>query len=594
MRRSTLIAALALPAALAVAAAMPALFPSGRLVQALENRLCKPRGVTCQIASAHLSLLPLPQITAQDVTASLDGRPGVRRAQSVTARLALWPLLKGQLAFSSLTLEDADLAIDTKGLHGPDGTAIMLIEALSTQAKRWTDFPVHRVALNRSRLIDLQGREWADQLLLELGLPGQNDAMALNGSARWRGETVRVTARLAQPRDLANGGRSEILIGLTAPLLAVSLEGVANGGALAQVNGQFTASSANPAAMAAWFGEGEALWPSAPFATAGSARFARELVALTMNKFTIGKTQLEGNVAFRRDAKGLQLTGTLAADTLDLPLPQGTFGPRFMQEDQNEWSLFSQERPIAVDLRLSATSAKIGRIAVSNLGMALMVRDRKADLVLAGADYAGGTMKGRMSISDADGRLDLKLQGHLDAVDLARALAPFGAKRMNGTVHAHMQLETRGSSDLELWRGLDGRASLTIKQGDLVGINVPEILRRIEKRPLLTALDLRGGRTPFEQAQASLRIAQGVATISEASLVSPATLIELSGSLYLPERIIALKGLAAPNRPEGAALPFEIKGSFDEPALIPDARALIRRSGAAAPFFKPSAAQPNN
>ena len=544
MRRSTLIAALALPAALAVAAAMPALFPSGRLVQALENRLCKPRGVTCQIASAHLSLLPLPQITAQDVTASLDGRPGVRRAQSVTARLALWPLLQGQLAFSSLTLEGADLAIDTKGLHGPDGTAIMLIEALSTQAKRWTDFPVHRVALNRSRLIDLQGREWADQLLLELGLPGQNDAMALNGSARWRGETVRVTARLAQPRDLANGGRSEILIGLTAPLLAVSLEGVANGGALAQVNGQFTASSANPAAMAAWFGEGEALWPSAPFATAGSARFARELVALTMNKFTIGKTQLEGNVA--------------------------------------------------VDLRLSATSAKIGRIAVSNLGMALMVRDRKADLVLAGADYAGGTMKGRMSISDADGRLDLKLQGHIDAVDLARALAPFGAKRMNGTVHAHMQLETRGSSDLELWRGLDGRASLTIKQGDLVGINVPEILRRIEKRPLLTALDLRGGRTPFEQAQASLRIAQGVATVSEASLVSPATLIELSGSLYLPERIIALKGLAAPNRPEGAALPFEIKGSFDEPALIPDARALIRRSGAAAPFFKPSAAQPNN
>lgn len=592
MRRATLIASLALPTALAVAATLPALFPSARLAKALENRLCAPRNIACDIGAAHLSLLPLPHINAQNVTLALHDQPGVRRAQSVQADLSLSALFKGQLAFSHLTLNGAELAVDTKALRGADGTAIVLIESLTAQTQRWTHLPVQHIALNDTRLVDLQGGEWADQASITLDLPGKAGALSFNGSARWRGEIVRVTARLAQPLDLVKGGRSDVLLGFTAPLISASLEGVANGGTLPQVNGQFTMTSSNPSAMAAWFGEADRMWPVTGFATTGSARFARELVTLSMNKFTLGKAAMEGNVAFRKDANGVQLTGTLATDNLDLPWIDGALGPRFDADDDGGWPLLNQERPVHIDLRLSAGQAKLGRVAVSNLGLALIVRERKADLVLAGADYAGGRLKGRLALTHAQNHWDVKLQSQLDGVDMGRALAPFGTKRMNGTMNAQLMIEARGTTGLELLRSLDGRATIGIKQGDIVGINVPEILRRIEKRPLLTALDLRGGRTPFEHAHINLRLANGIAVVSETSFTSPATVIELSGSLYIPERIVALKGVAAPHRTEGLALPFDIKGSFDEPSLIPDVRALIRRSGAAAPFFAPSSPVP--
>lgn len=587
MRRSTLIAALSIPAALAIAAALPGFFPSARLAHVLEKRICTSRGISCHVGTAHLALLPWPRIVAHDIVVARGDKPGVARAGQLTADVSLFPLLTGRLVLSALSLTDAEIAVDTKAMHSAEGTAVVLIEGLSAQEQRWTSLPFERVRVTASRLTDLRGREWASEADLKIDLPGTTGSLILNGSARWRGEIVRVTARVMQPRDLAAGGRSDILAGVTSPLLSLSLEGIATGGPLMQVNGTFTAMSANPAALALWLDEGDALLPPTAFSTSGNARFARGLVALTMNKFTVGKTELEGNVAFRRDSKGVQLTGTLAADKLDLAWPNGVSGHAFIAERERDVAPLLRGEPIAADLRLSAASVTLGQVALTNVGLALIARERKIDVVLAGADFAGGRVKARLGVAHTAPRMDAKLQAHFEAVDLGKALAPLGPKRMNGTLTAQALLETRGSTAAEFLRELDGKITLAVKQGDLVGINVPEILRRIEKRPLLTALDIRGGRTPFETAGATIRIVNGVAELSDASIVSPATHIDLTGSLQLPERVVALKGLAAPNRAEGAALPFEIKGSFDEPALIPDARALIRRSGAAAPFFAP-------
>jgi AsmA protein len=59
----------------------------------------------------------------------------------------------------------------------------------------------------------------------------------------------------------------------------------------------------------------------------------------------------------------------------------------------------------------------------------------------------------------------------------------------------------------------------------------------------------------------------------------------------IPERELDLKGtaaLVAPPRPGAAPfeLPFIVQGSWDDPIMLPDPEALIRRSGAAAPLYK--------
>jgi AsmA protein len=67
--------------------------------------------------------------------------------------------------------------------------------------------------------------------------------------------------------------------------------------------------------------------------------------------------------------------------------------------------------------------------------------------------------------------------------------------------------------------------------------------------------------------------------------------LALAGQASIPERELDLKGtaaLVAASR-AGAApfeLPFIVQGSWDDPIMLPDAEALIRRSGAAAPLLR--------
>jgi AsmA protein len=42
---------------------------------------------------------------------------------------------------------------------------------------------------------------------------------------------------------------------------------------------------------------------------------------------------------------------------------------------------------------------------------------------------------------------------------------------------------------------------------------------------------------------------------------------------------------------EPTQLPFEVIGSWDDPAIVPDAQSLIRRSGAAERLYRESGAQ---
>jgi AsmA protein len=73
-------------------------------------------------------------------------------------------------------------------------------------------------------------------------------------------------------------------------------------------------------------------------------------------------------------------------------------------------------------------------------------------------------------------------------------------------------------------------------------------------------------------------------------VAGPAVNLALAGTASIPQREFDLTGTASlvtPVRPGAApfALPFIVQGSWDDPIMLPDAEALIRRSGAAAPLL---------
>jgi AsmA protein len=128
-------------------------------------------------------------------------------------------------------------------------------------------------------------------------------------------------------------------------------------------------------------------------------------------------------------------------------------------------------------------------------------------------------------------------------------------------------------------------AALTGRQGALTGINVEQLLRRLERRPL-------SGRQRIPQrahaVRQDCRCRCGSRTAPRRSNRprSKARRERCTGGLGLrsPPRDLDLKGIAslfaAPRdrRPAPFELPFVVQGPWDDPLMLPDPEILIRRS----------------
>ncbi len=74
-------------------------------------------------------------------------------------------------------------------------------------------------------------------------------------------------------------------------------------------------------------------------------------------------------------------------------------------------------------------------------------------------------------------------------------------------------------------------------------------------------------------------------------ITGPTVRVALAGSASIPSREVDLTGTAAlvslaKEKVRPFELPFFVQGAWDDPVMLPDAEALIRRSGAAAPLLK--------
>ncbi len=131
-------------------------------------------------------------------------------------------------------------------------------------------------------------------------------------------------------------------------------------------------------------------------------------------------------------------------------------------------------------------------------------------------------------------------------------------------------------------------SSVTAQHGALTGINVEQVLRRLERRPLSGSGDFRNGRTPFDKLNLALKVANGIVSVEDASVDGTAVKLALTGSASIPARDLDLKGSASLlNGPNDVAfeLPFVVIGPWDDAFPLPDPASLIRRSGAAAPLL---------
>lgn len=546
---------------------------------------------------ASVTLFPKGSVSFADVVLGDPQRPALT-AERLTARLRFFPLLVGRVEISDISLEKPTIAVDVDRDGGSNWSA--LIAALARGQKPQGNRTV--AAFSEMRIDDgtLLLRNAEDRTVetlhgidFSLAWPSISRSLGATGHFIWHGEKIDASVTLADFAAALGGNRSGVKLRLSGAPMNAAFEGAFSVKPTLKVEGTLAADAVSLRRAMTWAGH-------EPLPGGGFGRFAikaqtsvvGDTISLSSVNVELDGNSAEGVLSFANEGRQT-LQGTLAADTLNLTPYISTV--RLLGGNQQAWN-DSRLAPEGLsgmdfDLRVSAANVVMGSAKVGRTAIGANLHNGKLMISIGEAQAFGGIVKGSLALTNFSSGVDFRSQVQFADVELENCLGQlFGLKRLEGRGTVSVSIDGTGESVLALTRTLNGTASLTGRDGAISGIDVEQLLKRLERRPLSGGGDFRSGTTPYDKIAVNLRLTQGTVEVQDVTVESAAVRLSLAGSASIPDRELDLKGtaaLVAPTRAGGQpfGLPFVVQGSWDEPTMLPDTEALIRRSGAAAPLL---------
>ncbi len=544
---------------------------------------------------ASVSLFPSGSVNFADVALG-DAKQPALVAERLTARLRFFPLLIGRVEIADVSLDHPRIMIEF--LQNGQSNWSALMDAL-TRSQATT----HRVAAFSEMRIDggtVTIRDEARQLNetlygveFSLAWPSISKTFGATGRFIWHDAPMDASLTLADFAAALAGSRSGVKLRIAGAPMKAAFDGSVSFKPTLKIEGTTAADAPSLRNAVIWSGQ-------KPLPGGGFGRFAikarTNVVGGTISLSGVN-VELDGNTAegvltFAADGRQT-LQGTLAADALDLTPYVSTV--RLIAANERAWNngriTLDGLAGLDLDLRLSAANVVVSNAKLGRTAIAANLRNGHLVLTVGEAQAYGGIIKGSMTLANFEQGVDIKSQLNFTEVDLESCLGQlFGLRRLEGKGNISLAVEGSGDSVLAVTQALNGTASLTGTNGALAGLNVEQLLRRLERRPLSGGGEFRSGRTPFDKMTVTLKINQGMVTVEDVKIEGAAVVLGLAGSASIPARELDLKGtaaLVAPPKPGATPfeLPFIVQGSWDDPIMLPDPELLIRRSGAAAPLL---------
>jgi AsmA protein len=587
---------------LAVLGCMALLTSDDKVREAVKAELHSVTGLELTLrGNVAVSLFPTGSITFTNVALGDDTQPALTAARA-TARLRFFPLFVGRIEIADVTLVEPQIMVE----FNPNGSSnwSTLVDRLARtpgpQPKRAELVaPFSEIALEGGTIILRDASRGIYETLrgvqLALAWPSISKTFAATGRVIWRGEPLDTTINLSDFAAALAGNRSGIKVRLQGVPIKFAFEGSMSVRPTLKIDGTVAADAVALRDTLHWAG-------LRPLTGGGFGRFslkAKTAIAGGTIALSAVNVELDGNAAegvITYATAGRQtLQGTLAAEELDLTPYISTI--QLLTSNDRDWN----RMPIVLDglsgfdldLRLSAARITLSRAKLNRTALAANLRGGSLTVTIGEAQAFGGIAKGSFVLAASEHGADLKSQMQFTDVDLESCLNElFNLRRIEGRGNISIAVEATGNNVLGLTRTMNGTAQLTGRQGAIVGLNVEQLLRRLERRPLSGTGDFRTGRTPFEKMTMNVKIAQGIATIENGLIEGPKVRLALGGQASIPGREFDLRGIAAligsgaADAPPAFELPFVVQGPWDDPLMLPDTQALLQRSPAAAPLLR--------
>jgi AsmA protein len=550
----------------------------------------------------QVSLFPTGYVSLSDIIlGDTNAEDPPLAAEKLTARLRFFPLLLGRIEVSDVALVNPRIAL----VRQKDGTSnwapllaslqknfdpkakstektVSFSEIRITGGTIWLQDETHAIS-ERLRDVDIS-----------LAWPAISKSFAATGRVNWRYEPIEIAVTLADFAAALQGDRSGLKVRVAGPPLKAAFDGAIGLRPTLKIDGALSADSNSLRRAMVWAG-------GRPLPGGGFGKFSLKAqtnvvagtVALSQVNLEIDGNAAEGVLTLATNGRQT-VQGTLAADEIDLTPYLSTIRPLAISDREWSRSPLDLEGLAAneLDLRLSAAKMTIGSAKLGRTAIAANLRGGRMTVTVGESQAFGGVIKGSLGLAASERGADFRSQLQFTNVDLESCIGElFGIRRIEGKGNLSLTLDGSGPNVYALTRTLNGTATLTGAKGALTGLNVEQLLRRLERRPLSGGSEFRTGRTPFDTLGIDIKVAQGIANLENVTLAGPSVKLSVTGQASIPARDLDLKGTATllgSTTAEGRnafELPFVVYGQWEDPVMLPDPQILIRRSGAAAPLL---------
>ncbi|TCT01587.1 AsmA family protein [Aquabacter spiritensis] len=568
------------------------LVPTSELRKVTVDAIGKSTGQPVRFTGdPYLRLVPAPSVVLDKVVFPV-GKGLSLDAEGAVARLRLLPLFLGRLEIADVTLDRPTFVVSgrvpplapplLKLMGGPNLPELRLVGG--TVALRNTD------GLTEELISGIDAR---------LDRSAGGGGLAAKIAFVWRDRVTDGELELADAAAFLAGKPSAVRLHLTSGDSAwLRFRGSATSGEGAVAEGEVSGEAGSLRDLLDWVGAPVALDGGLQkFSFTGAISARHSGIELTSIAAELDGNRSEGALSLKLDGPRPALVGTFAAGALDLSRygrMSVTDGPGGAW-DEDRFNLAPLAR-VDLDLRLSAARIRSGDSIFERVATSAVLQSGRLVVALGTAKAWGGMVRASLDVAPvADGAV-LRLKADGTGIALDRAFGDLlGMRRIEGSGDVEASLEGTGRSFDAIARSLSGSVALKASNGAIAGIDVAQVLRRIERRPLSGGGDFRGGRTQFDRLSAKITLARGVATIERARVEGKQVQLSLEGLVAVGRQDIDLQGHAflanAPVAPGDRQrppfdLPFIVQGPWGSPYVMLDPRSLIERSGAAQPLLE--------
>ncbi len=521
------------------------------------------------IGSAAIAMLPIPHISLRDVQlAAADGSVSASVARA-RADIKLLPLITGRLDYDGLTLIAPQIVVQVGSTA--DGIESWLPSAtgLLTNAESHGRITI----VGGSVLAQSPGglmQPLTTNVDMVVARRRDKGPIEARGAFVWRGETTQAQLRWPVAQGVAPAS-----VNVSSPPLTLNFDGMRTVGPEASLKGKLTVETTSAPGALAWIGASTPLAETlGPLKISGTADIAAGRGTLTKVVALLGTDNLEGDLTLDLTGANWSLGGTLAGASLDLSTKFRRIDTGTVKLNESQVTTKASIEALTrhnIDLRLSIDTVRHNELSLTDVAAQILVKPGRLDFGLSQANAYGGTTKGRFVLSQSAAGMDVRLQAGMDKVDLGKLSASQpGVRRFSGIGYGQLVVEASGATVDEVAAGLAGRLSLTARNGEVAGVGLGDLVRRMERQPATALRDWRNGRGVFDQVAVAGTITAGVLELGDSMISGPGYRLTLGGRTFLASQRLALTGLLVGGTSGAVRLPIEITGPLAAPLITPD------------------------